>query len=143
VWGWVVRANDTVFSGSASGPAEVLYSFDPWFEVFPGDLRTTGARIWELGLLEEAPAHPGLRRVWDHFRDQRTRWLGARLPFELTGGRVVYTSATWIRVQELPHGRVADSLVPIFVDDDGFTMVAVSADWPAELVEIWRSLPVR
>jgi hypothetical protein len=143
VWGYVALANEHVWAGTQNSPGAVVYSFDPWFDRWPGELRPVALRLGGFYASDRAVEDPALRVVQDRTRDGHGRIFGARLPDAMTGGRVVFESSTWFCLTDLPGGRLLDHVVPMWVDDDGYAMVAVAAAWPDELRATWERASIQ
>jgi len=136
-WGYILMANMRAWEGRASAPGSVLYSPDPWFERYPHALGSIGGRVFEMYGSELVPDPPALRYLYDRVESGALRNFGMRLPAEITGGRVVYQSTTWIRLRDLPGKQLRGTVVPTWVDEEGYLMILPGSLWPAAFREEW------
>jgi hypothetical protein len=138
VWAHLVQADDGLRQRSTSDqPAEVIYSFDPFFDAELDELGRIAGGIAALKGTE--PEDPVARRIARHLAARRSRVTRLRVPEEYTGGRDVYLTSMMVTRKHLPDFVLACPFFPLIACEEASpaVMILPSRYWPISLVCIW------
>ncbi len=155
VWGVIVQANKDLHKpGGSDLPAEVVYSVDG--SVLPEALAPVAHALSALRGDVPAETDDALKEIADYLNAETTRAFGWTIPPSL-GTLAPRTpepphglpdplpdtlrlSSLWIMRRHLPHGYLAEAVLPLLLSDacPGYAMVVPAAAWPPALLAVWE-----
>jgi hypothetical protein len=138
VWGHIVQANEALFSrGFLDLPADVVYSFDPYFDTAVDELAGIASGLF--GLKGTRPADKALRPIARHLTAETTRAWRLPVPTHATGGRQVFMTTVMVIRRHLPQRHLAAPLFPVIACPSGTAaaLILSSRYWPPSLLESW------
>ena len=139
VWGHIVQANNQLFQeGSLDLPADVLYSFDPYFDTAVDELGEIAGGLFELK--DSRPRDKSLRPIANHLTDETTRAWKLPVPTAVTGGREVFLTTIMVVRKHLPQRHLAAPFFPLLACRSGTAaaLIVPHRYWPPELLEFWE-----
>jgi transcription elongation factor Elf1 len=139
VWGHIVQANDALFTkGRIDQPAQIVYSFDRYFDTAVDELGGIAESVFDLK--ETRPRQPELRKLAAHVTNETGRTWKYPLPRQMTGGREVLLTTVMVPRKHLPDGYLAASFFPLLACETQTRMTLILSHhyWPHPLRQIWR-----
>ncbi len=140
VWGHLVQANSSLFDkGPNDCPADVIYSFDPFFDDRLDALAEIAEAVSELKGTE--PNEPGQLEVARHLTDEYTRIFKHPVPPEMTGGREVFLTSLMVIRKHLPGYYLQNGYFPLVACPDmtPALLILPARYWPKALIAAWES----
>lgn len=112
--GALVQANTLLFEkGDESCPANYIYSTDPYYLEYPGDLLELARALFTTK--GEQGYHPSIQRLADLLEDEMERIFAYKLPRNITEGRDVYFTIVMVDRDHLPNGLIEVPVSPMLV----------------------------
>lgn len=139
VWGFLVRANQTLFrrKNRLVLPANVIYSPDSYFDDRAAVLQDAAGGIFPLK--ETSPGDDELGRFARAVTNELARNMRLPLPPTLCENREAYFTTCLIQPSHLPGGRLAKGVFPLVIcpEKTDAVMILPSRYWPEELRAAW------
>ena len=112
--GALVQANSLLFEkGDDSCPANYIYSTDPYYMKYPGDLLGLARALFTTK--GEQGDHPTIQRLADLLEDEEERIFAYKLPRNITEGRDVYFTTVMVDREHLPDKMITEPVSPMLV----------------------------
>jgi hypothetical protein len=137
VWGAMVQGAEVLFSaGDIDAPADVLYSFDPYYDDHPEALLLLSAEV--LALKDATDPDPSCTRLVQALGERHASALRVPVPAEMAGERTVYFGTVIVCRKHLPQEIVAGGLFPLLAHpQDEAALLLPAAFWAEDLRFAW------
>lgn len=112
--GALVQANSLLFDkGDESCPANYIYSTDPFYFDYPGNLLAIARALFDTK--GEQGYHPAIQKLADLLDDEYERVYAYNIPAELTEGHTVYFTTIMVDREHLPYKKITEPVSPMLV----------------------------
>ncbi len=112
--GALVQANSLLFEkGKSNHPADFIYSTDPFFLEYPGDLEGLAHILFQTK--GTSGYNPSIQKLADLLADEMERNYCYKLPRDLLEGKEVYFTTVVVDRNHLPKKKIEGRLMPMLV----------------------------
>lgn len=126
--GALVQANSLLFEkGIDNCPANYVYSTDPYYMEYPGNLLDIAQALFQIK--GDEGFYSSIQRLVDSMENEEERIFAYKLPRHVTGGRAVYFTTLVVDREHLPQKRIVEPVVPLLVLENNKPDAMILPHW--------------